>query len=150
MSRRIPFLAASLALAAGLAAPLAAQQVTKKFDYAPVNGVQDLSFNLDQVNLNQVTFKPGKSLGAGLRQSDASAEIRVDNNGKTDKIVGVAIVMMDDEGNIVAAGSGGTRVGYLSAGERDTSKISFPFVFRHMDKAKTFIVTMEIAERPPK
>src|SRR5262252_8941934 len=92
-------------LAAALAAPVAsavAQQVTKKFDYAPVNGVQDLKFELDKVSLNQITFKPGKSLGGGIRQSDASVEIRVDNNGTTDKIVGVAIVMLDDQGNVVA------------------------------------------------
>ncbi|HEY7113376.1 MAG TPA: hypothetical protein VIA45_10635 [Thermoanaerobaculia bacterium] len=136
-------------LAAALSAPslLSAQQVTKKFDYAPVNGVQDLKFELDRVNLNQIVFKPGKSLGAGVRRSDASAEIRIDNNGTVDKIVGVAVVLFDGDGNVVAAGSGGTRVGYLSAGERDTAAVNFPFVFRHMDKAKTFIVTMELQEK---
>src|SRR5262245_13019973 len=149
MNRR-SFIATSLALLAGLATPAFAQQITKKFDYSPVNGVQDLKFELDKVSVNQIVFKPGKSLGAGIRQSDASVEIRVDNNGATDKIVGVAVVMMDDQGNVVAAGSGGTRVGYLSAGERDTSKIAFPFVFRHMDKAKTFIVTMEVADKGAK
>jgi hypothetical protein len=54
---------------------------------------------------------------------------------------------MDADGNIVAAGSGGTRVGYLSKGERDTARIAFPFVFRHMDQAKTFLVTMELEEK---
>ena len=102
------------------------------------------------MSVNQITFKPGKSLGAGIRKSDAAADIRVDNNGPTDKIVGVAIVVMDEHGNIVAAGSGGTRVGYLSKGERDTARIAFPFVFRHMDQAKTFVVTMELADKPAK
>jgi len=134
--------------AVAAASPLEAQQVTKKFDYAPVNGVQDLSFDLDKVNLNQIVFKPGKSLGAGIRKSDSAVDIRVDNNGATSKIVGIAIVMMDGEGNIVAAGSGGTRVGYLGAGERDTTRIEFPFVFRHMNDAKTFIVTMETVDKP--
>jgi hypothetical protein len=141
---------AAFVLAAAAASPLAAQQITKKFDYAPVNGVQDLKFDLDKVSVNQIVFKPGKSLGAGIRKSDASVEIRVDNNGATSKIVGVAIVMMDGEGNIVAAGSGGTRVGYLGSGERDTTSIAFPFVFRHMNDAKTFIVTMETVDKPAK
>ncbi|MGH9368862.1 MAG: hypothetical protein ACRD3M_14450 [Thermoanaerobaculia bacterium] len=139
-----------LALAVGIASPLAAQQITKNFDYAPVNGVQDLNFELNKVTVNQITFKPGKSLGAGIRKSDASVEIRVDNNGPSDKIVGVAVAIMDAEGNIVAAGSGGTRVGYLNKGERDMSSIAFPFVFRHMEKAKTFTVTMEMADKPAK
>jgi hypothetical protein len=138
-----------LVLVAGLASPLQAQQITKKFDYAPVDGVQDLRIELDKVVMNQITFKPGKSLGGPVRKSDASAEVRVDNNGPKDQIVGVAVVVLDGEGNIVAAGSGGTRWGHLNAGERDTSRIGFPFVFRNMDKAKTFMVTLELAENKP-
>lgn len=85
-----------------------------------------------------------------MRRSDSSAEVRIDNNGTMDYIVGVAVVvMMDDEGNIVAAGSGGTRWGHLGAGERDTSRIDFPFVFRNVDQAKTFMVTLELSERKP-
>ena len=144
MLRKLPL----VLLAAALASPIAAQQVTKKFDYAPVNGMQDLKFELDKVSLNQITFKPGKSLGVGIRKSDAAADVRVDNNGAVDKIVGVAVVIFDAEGNVVAAGSSGTRVGYLKAGERDTARIEFPYVFRHMDKAKTFVVTMEMTDRP--
>jgi hypothetical protein len=139
--------ASLILLAAALASPLGAQQVTKKFDYAPINGVQDLKFELDKVGLNQITFKPGKSLGVGIRKSDAAADVRVDNNGAVDKIVGVAVVMFDAEGNVVAAGSSGTHVGYLKAGERDTARIEFPYVFRHMDKAKSFVVTMEMTDR---
>jgi hypothetical protein len=138
-------LAAALA---SLAASASAQQATRKFDYAPVNGVQDVKFELDKVILNQITFKPGKALGAGLRKSDAAADVRVDNNGPGDKIVGVALVMFDADGNVVAAGSSGTHVGYLKAGERDIARIEFPYVFRHMDKAKTFVVTMEMTDRP--
>ncbi|MGE5277901.1 MAG: hypothetical protein ACM3SU_12960 [Acidobacteriota bacterium] len=138
-----------LALSIGLASPLLAQQITKKFDYAPVGGVQDLKIELDRVVMNQITFKPGKSLGGPVRQSDASAEVRVDNNGAKDQIVGIAVVVMDGDGNIVAAGSGGTRWGHLGAGERDTSRIAFPFVFRNMDKAKSFLVTLELAENKP-
>jgi len=135
-----------LAAALGAVSPLAAQQVTKKFDYAPVNGVQDLHVELDKVVVNQIAFKPGKELGGLVRRSDAGAEVRIDNNGQKDQVVGVAVVVMDGDGNIVAAGSGGTRFGHLSAGERDTSAVNFPFVFRNMSKAKTFVVTMELSE----
>jgi hypothetical protein len=137
----------AVALAAGAASAVSAQQATQKFDYAPVNGAQDLTFDFEKISVNQIVFKPGKSMGGGIRKSDAAVDVRVDNNGPTDKIVGIAIVMMDAEGNIVAAGSGGTRVGYLSKGERDTARIAFPFVFRHMDKAKTFLLTMELEDK---
>lgn len=135
-----------LAIAAVLTPPLAAQQITKKFEYAPTGGAQELRIELDKVVMNQIIFKPGKSLGGPLRKSDASAEVRIDNNGTKDQVVGVAVVVMDGDGNIVAAGSGGTRWGHLNAGERDNSRIAFPFVFRNMDKAKTFMVTLELEE----
>ena len=134
------------AVAASLACPAVAQQITKKFEYAPVNGVQELRIELDKVVMNQITFKPGKSIGGPLRQSDASAEVRIDNNGTKDQIVGVAVVVLDGDGNVVAAGSGGTRWGHLNAGERDNSRIAFPFVFRNMEMGKTFLVTLELAE----
>jgi hypothetical protein len=140
---------ALFAVAAALASPALAQQVTKKFDYAPVNGAQDLRIELEKVVLNQVVFKPGRSLGGPVRRSDASAEVRIDNNGAKDQVVGVALVVLDGDGNIVAAGSGGTRWGHLKAGERDTSTINFPFVFRNFDKAKTFWVTLELSPMEP-
>ncbi|HJW14728.1 MAG TPA: hypothetical protein VJ776_08530, partial [Thermoanaerobaculia bacterium] len=53
----------------------------------------------------------------------------------------------DGEGNIVAAGSGGVKLGSLGKGERDTFTIKFPYVYRNLDKAKTFTVTLETQER---
>ena len=51
------------------------------------------------------------------------------------------------DGNIVAAGSGGSKVGYLGKGERDTFVIRFPYVYRNLENAKTFTVTLETRER---
>jgi hypothetical protein len=97
--------------AAYLAAPLAAQQATKKFDYKPVDGIRTISLAIDQVRINQVVFKPGKAVGGPLRRSDAECVIRIDNDGLTPVQAGVAVALFDEEGNLVAAGSGGTRVG---------------------------------------
>lgn len=138
------------AAAVCLAAPLRAQQATKKFDYKPVDGIQTISLAIDQVKIGQIVFKPGKALGGPLRRSDAECVIRIDNDGQVPVQAGVAVALFDEEGNLVAAGSGGTRVGWLSAGERDASAIRFPFVYRHMDKAKTFLVTLEVMPKPPK
>ena len=136
--------------AACLAAPLAAQQATKKFDYKPLDGIQTIGLAIDQVKINQIVFKTGKALGGPLRRSDAECVIRIDNDGLVLVQAGVAVALFDEQGNLVAAGSGGTRVGWLSAGERDTCAIRFPFVYRNMDKAKTFLVTLEVQPKPPK
>jgi hypothetical protein len=139
-----------LVAAACLVAPLAAQQATKKFDYKPLDGIQTISLAIDQVRINQIVFKTGKAIGGPLRRSVAECVIRIDNDGLVPVQAGVAVALFDEEGNLVAAGSGGTRVGWLSAGERDTCAIRFPFVYRNMDKAKTFLVTLEVQPKPPK
>ncbi len=136
------------AAAAFLAAPLAAQQVTKTFDYKPVDSIQDIRLSLDKIKINQIVFKVSGEVGAGLRRSTSEAVVRIDNDGLVPVAVGVAVAILDEAGNMVAAGSGGTRVGWLAAGERDAAAIKFPFVFRNLSKAKIFTITMEVEPKP--
>ena len=136
--------------AACLAAPAFAEQWTQRFDYKPSHHVQEIEFALDRVRIRQVVFRSGPRAGEAARRPSAECTVRVDNDGETAVAVGVAVVVFDAEGNVVAAGSGGTRVGWLWPGERDTSTIRFPFVYRNFDRAKTFLITMEVERRPPK
>jgi hypothetical protein len=82
-----------------------------------------------------------------LQASTAKAVARVDNNGFLAYEVGVAIAVFDADGNIVAAGSGGVKLGSPGKGERDTFNIRFPYVYRNLANAKTFTVTLETNER---
>lgn len=144
MRRRI----LALAGAACLAAPLRAQQLTQRFDYKPVRQIQEIAFGLEKIRIRQIVFRPEMGGAGAGRHSRAEAVVRIDNEGDTAAAVGVAVVLFDGDGNIVAAGSGGTRVGWLSPGERDTSTIRFPYVYRNMDKAKSFLLSMEVQPRP--
>ncbi len=137
-------LGSALALAGLLAAPLAAEQSTKKFDWAPINGVQDINISAGDIMIGQVTFNTGSTLkGTPLRKSSADVRVRIDNNGLTDQQVGVAVVVFDVEGNVVGAGSNGTKWGYLTKGDRTYYTIDFPYVYRNLDKAATFMVSIE-------
>lgn len=127
-----------------LAAPAAAEQRTQRFDYKPSHHVQEIEFVLDKVRIRQVVFRSGPRAGDASGRPSAECSLRVDNDGTTAVAVGVAVVVFDGEGNVVAAGSGGTRVGWLWPGERDTSRIRFPFVYRNFDQAKSFLITMEL------
>ena len=142
--------AALFAVAACLAAPLSAQQATKKFDYKPVDGIQPINLAIDQVKVSQIVFKPGKAAGGPVRRSDAECVLRIENDGPVAMQTAVAVALFDEAGNLVAAGSGGTRAGWVAAGEHDASAIRFPFVYRNMEKAKTFLVTLEVQPRPGK
>ena len=141
---RVRQLFLAVALAAALAAPASAQVATKKFPWQPVGGVQNIDIGTENVVVGQVVFDLGSVLkGTPLRKSSAKVRVRIDNNSETDEEVGVAVVVFDAEGNVVAAGSNGTKWGYLSKGDRTYYNIDFPYVYRRLDNAANFIVTLE-------
>jgi hypothetical protein len=146
MRRSFVHFAGAACLAA--AAPVAAQQVTKSFDYKPVDGIQNVSLVVEDVKVHQVVFKVPKEGGASSRAAKSEAVVRVDNEGQSAVAVGVAVVVMDEAGNIVAAGSGGTRYSWVPAGERSPVAMRFPYVSRNFAKAKRFTITLEVEPKP--
>jgi len=131
-------------LAAALGAPAAADVATKKFQWNPINGEQEIEVADGKVVVSYVRFDVGNVLkGTPIRKSSANVRVRIDNNGDTDEEVGVAVVVFDAEGNIVAAGSNGTKWGYQNKGDRTYYAIDFPYVYRRLDKAASFLVTLE-------
>ncbi len=130
--------------AAGLAAPASSEVSTKKFDWSPVNGIQKIDLQDGDIVINEVEFDLGGTLkGTPIRKSSAKVKIRIDNNGKTNQEVGAAVVVFDAEGNVVAAGSNGTKWGYLNKGDRTYYEIDFPYVYRRLHQAASFLVTLE-------
>jgi hypothetical protein len=141
---RLGRLASAGLLAALLSAPLLGQSASKKYDWAPINGVQDIEVKNGEIVVSQLVFDMGSTLkGTPIRKSSADVRVRIDNNGLTDQQVGVAVVVFDAEGNVVAAGSNGTKWGYLNKGDRTYYNIDFPYVYRRMDQAASFLVTIE-------
>jgi len=139
----------ALGLAMVFALPLssAAGQATKKYDLPPGTTTQAVDVAVDNVRINQVLLKPEGEGSGPLKKSGSEAKVRMDNNGSTDVEAGAAIVLMDAAGNVVGAGSCGTKVGWLKAGERDTCSMDLGYVFRNLKNAKTLVVTLETSPR---
>lgn len=140
--RRI-FIAAGLI--AGAASGLSAEPVTKKFDYKPVDGIQNVNLVIGGVKINQVVFNIAKE--GGPRRPSNEAVVRIDNEGEAPVSVGVALVVMDEAGNILAAGSAGTRSAWLAPGTRTAASLKLPYVSRSFAKAKSFTITVESETR---
>src|ERR1700681_1648842 len=135
--RSLLLLSALVALA--VAAPASAQLVTRKFDWSPVNGIQKVDVQVNDVVVSQVKFDMGDTI-APIRVSSAKASVRVDNNSEIDQEVGVAIAVFDADGNLVAAGNGGNKVGELNKGEREEFNVRFCYVYRTLRNARAFLV----------
>jgi hypothetical protein len=135
---------AACVAAAVLAATASGQVATKKYDWHPENGAQDIDVTTDKVVVSNVLWDMGGTMkGTPLRKSSANVRVRIDNNGSQDAEVGVAVVVFDAEGNVVAAGSNGTKWGFLNKGDRTYYNIDFPYVYRRLDQAANFLVTLE-------
>ena len=123
-----------------------AGQATKKFDVGPGNA-HPLGVEVDGIRVSQIEFADKMDAPGLFSKGGTKATVRVDNDSPRDSQVGIAVVFFDAAGNIVAAGAGGTKVGSLKKGERDTHTIDFDYVFRNVAKAKTFLVTLETAPK---
>jgi hypothetical protein len=115
---------------------------TKRFDWAPKDGVQVLDWEDHGITVKQVRFDLG-AVVKPLRISTARAVVRVDNDSDTDVVPGIAIAIFDGENRLIAAGDGGVKVGDLNKGKRDEFTVSFSHVFRNIDQAKYFYVSVE-------
>jgi hypothetical protein len=116
--------------------------VTKRFEWAPQNGVQILDWTENGITVKQIRFDLG-TVVKPTRMSTARAHLRVDNDSYVDVVPGVAVAVFDDQDHLVAAGEGGVKVGDLNKGARDEFTITFAHVFRNLEHAKYFYVTVE-------
>lgn len=129
-------------LVSGLAAAASAAVVTKRFEWAPQNGVQVLNWTENGITVKQISWDLG-SVVRPTRLSTTRARVRVDNDSTVDVVPGIAVAVFDEENHLIAAGDGGVKVGDLNKGSRDEFTVSFAHVFRNLDKAKYFYVTVE-------
>jgi len=129
-------------LVSAAAASVSAAVVTKRFDWTPQNGVQTLNWTENGITVKQITWDTG-SVVKPTRMSTARAHVRVDNDSTVDVVPGVAVAVFDEENHLIAAGEGGVKVGDLNKGARDDFTVTFAHVFRNLDKAKYFYLTVE-------
>ena len=129
-------------LLASVAASASAGVVTKRFDWTPQNGVQVLNWTENGITVKQITWDLG-SVVRPTRMSTARAHVRVDNDSSVDVVPGVAVAVFDEDNHLIAAGEGGVKVGDLNKGSRDDFTVNFSYVFRNLEKAKYFYVTVE-------
>jgi len=134
------FLASALLLAFSL--PLSADIITKRFDWTPAQGIQKVDFVWNEIAISEIRFDLGDTVGP-IRYSSSKAVVRVDNNSRRDQEVGIAVAVFAEDGTMLAAGSGGIKLGDLDKGERQEFSVKFPYVYRNLRDASTFLLSLE-------
>ena len=73
------------AVLAAFASPAYGQAATKKYDWHPENGAQDIDVQDGKVVVSNVLWDMGGTMkGTPLRKSSANVRVRIDNNGSQD------------------------------------------------------------------
>jgi hypothetical protein len=108
-----------------------------------------LTVNLDGLKVTRIFFnkrvvEPGffnllKGAEFGTR-----AQVEVTNTGKYPKIPGFAVAVLDKDGKLLGAASGGTKVGTIKPGETETFDLNFTQVKERLAKGDRFLLTIEL------
>ncbi|WP_291270586.1 hypothetical protein [Geothrix sp.] len=138
-----------VAVSAPLSAPEASLSFySESFAFA-WDRVIPLTVNLDGLKVTQIFFnkrvvEPGffnllKGAEFGTR-----AQVEVTNTGKYPKIPGFAVAVLDKDGKLLGAASGGTKVGTIKPGETETFDLNFTQVKERLAKGDRFLLTIEL------
>jgi hypothetical protein len=135
--------------AAGCAAALLALLVPSPADAAvaskkyrlEANKPVGIDLSVLDIKAETVVFEFPSSL---LRFQTASrARVTVTNRSGVKARVGVALALFDDAGDLVAAGTGGNKGGWVSPGETEEFSVFFYYVTERIPSATTFQISIE-------
>ena len=132
------------ALALGLlAAPAsAAEFLAKTYEFKPNVRLEvglDLGLGLRLESIEfEIPEDPGKAF-----QFDPRAKVVITNLGQEARRIGIAIALEDEEGRLVGAGSGGTKLFPLRAERQMAYGVSFGDVQARIGAASVFRISLE-------
>lgn len=106
-----------------------------------------LDLEVDGLRVKSIFFnrrgiKTGLFKGA---EFGSRAQVEVMNTAKRPRNPGFAVAVFDGEGNLLGAGSGGTKVGTVKPGETETFDLNFFQVMERLPRGTHFHLTVELA-----
>jgi hypothetical protein len=145
MRRGIVVAAVAGALLAGASSGAHAALLSKTFQFKPGTVLQVGEEIEGGLRLDSIQFLlPSTSGAPGFRTGGVPrADVSISNIGKTSQMFGVAIVLLDDEGHLLAAGNGGPRVFPLRSERQGTFRVVFDGVNGEAYKATQFKIAIE-------
>jgi len=143
--RRIALVPATLVLAAMLAAPAAAEMLSKTYEFKSgvtleVGATTDDGLRIDSVRIELPAASEGRLLRTGglLR-----AQVAISNTSIRSRKVGLAMALFDAGGRLLGVASGGTKLWPIKSDRQRTYDLIFEHVNDEASAARTFQISVE-------
>lgn len=136
----------ALALILGMASPADAGLFTKTFKFKPDTTLEVGADLEGGVRLDTIRFRlPATGEGGKVTRVGGvvKAEVAVSNVGASAKTIGIAIALLDDEGRLLAVGSGGTKLFPLRKERQMVYTLVFDGVNNEAANATVFKISVE-------
>ena len=113
------------------------------------NTLIPLDINLDGLKVTSIFFdlrKPESNFFGLLKGADfgTRAQVTVTNTSRYAKVPGFAVAVVDKDGNLLGAASGGTKFGTMQPGDTETFDLNFTQVKERLPKGDHFYLSIEL------
>jgi hypothetical protein len=108
-----------------------------------------LAINLDGMKVTSIFFnkrKVEKGFFSFLKNAEfgTRAQVEVTNTSKSPRIPGFAVAVLDKDGRLIGAASGGTKLGTIRPGETETFDLNFSQVKERLASGDRFLLAIEL------
>ena len=108
-----------------------------------------LTTNLDGLKVTSIFFnkravKPGFFSFLKDAEFGTRAQVEVTNTGKSPKIPGFAVAVLDKDGRLLGVASGGTKLGTVKPGDTETFDLNFTQVKERLESGNRFLLAIEL------
>lgn len=107
-----------------------------------------LNVEVDGLKLNSIFFNRREVRSGLLKGADfgTRAEVEVTNTAKTPRIPGFVVAVFDEDGKLLGAASGGTKIGTVPPGNTETFQMNFRYVLERLPKGASFMISVELKD----
>lgn len=107
-----------------------------------------LDLEVDGLQVKTIFFnerEPKNRLLKG-RKFGHRAQLEVTNTSTKPRIPGFAVAVMDEEGRLLGAATGGTKFGTVKAGDTETFDLNFVQVKQRLRRGAKFVLSVELRD----
>ena len=140
--------------AASSAAPLPEVKPLKSFSFGSKayaflwDKVIPLDLEVDGLQVKSIFFNEREPKNRFLkgRKFGNRAQLEVTNTSTKSRIPGFAVAVLDEEGRLLGAATGGTKFGNVKAGETETFDLNFFQVKQRLRRGAKFVLSLELRD----